>query len=223
MYSAFSYKAGRSVFHKMSAWCKILFIPLFNVAVFSLGWHFSAVFVLIQFVLFCFLHFTLREQLTDLTPVLWYGFFLYLIDLISATYVNYPELGFPAGFLEAFRKCIHDEKTFATIVKFFACNQSAALMFKTSTSLELREGIEKIECAVRRVLPCSKKAGFALVVSMFINFIPAVFKIWNQLKRAWFARGGKSGIKMFLSLIPVLFSIGLKYAYDTTKAVLVRE
>ncbi len=222
-YSAFSYKAGHSVFHRMSAWCKILLIPVFNIAVFSLNWKFAAVFVGIQFVTFFCLRFTLKEQLTDLTPVLWYGIFMYLIDLISGTYIGFAELGLAESFLSALKKCLYDEKTFSTIVKFFACNQSAALMFKTSTSLELREGIETIELKIRKVLPCSKKPRFAIVVSMFINFIPAVFKIWNQLKRAWFARGGKYNLRMFLALFPVLFSIGLKYAFDTTKAVLIRE
>ncbi len=222
-YSAFSYKAGHSVFHRMSAWCKILLIPVFNIAVFSLNWKFAAVFVGIQFITFFCLRFTLKEQLTDLTPVLWYGIFMYLIDLISGTYIGFAELGLADSFLSALKKCLYDEKTFSTIVKFFACNQSAALMFKTSTSLELREGIETIELKIRKVLPCSKKPRFAIVVSMFINFIPAVFKIWNQLKRAWFARGGKYNLRMFLALFPVLFSIGLKYAFDTTKAVLIRE
>ncbi len=222
-YSAFSYKAGHSVFHRMSAWCKILLIPVFNIAVFSLNWKFAVVFVGIQFVTFFCLRFTLKEQLTDLTPVLWYGIFMYLIDLISGTYIGFAELGLADSFLSALKKCLYDEKTFSTIVKFFACNQSAALMFKTSTSLELREGIETIELKIRKVLPCSKKPRFAIVVSMFINFIPAVFKIWNQLKRAWFARGGKYNLRMFLALFPVLFSIGLKYAFDTTKAVLIRE
>ena len=222
-YSTFSYKAGHSVFHRLSAWCKILLIPAFNIAVFSLDWKFGAAFVGIQFVIFLCLHFTLKEQLTDLTPVLWYGIFMYLIDLISGTYINSGELGLIDSILSAFEKCLHDEKTFSTIVKFFACNQSAALMFKTSTSLELREGIETIEVRIRKILHCSKKPRFAIVVSMFINFIPAVFKIWNQLKRAWFARGGKYSLKMFLALFPVLFSIGLKYAFDTTKAVLIRE
>ncbi len=222
-YSAFSYKAGHSVFHRMSAWCKILLIPVFNIAVFSLNWKFAAVFVGIQFITFFCLRFTLKEQLTDLTPVLWYGIFMYLIDLISGTYIGFAELGLADSFLSALKKCLYDEKTFSTIVKFFACNQSAALMFKTSTSLELREGIETIELKIRKVLPCSKKPRFAIVVSMFINFIPAVFKIWNQLKRAWFARGGKYNLRMFLTLFPVLFSIGLKYAFDTTKAVLIRE
>ncbi len=222
-YSAFSYKAGHSVFHRMSAWCKILLIPVFNIAVFSLNWKFAAVFVGIQFITFFCLRFTLKEQLTDLTPVLWYGIFMYLIDLISGTYIGFAEFGLADSFLSALKKCLYDEKTFSTIVKFFACNQSAALMFKTSTSLELREGIETIELKIRKVLPCSKKPRFAIVVSMFINFIPAVFKIWNQLKRAWFARGGKYNLRMFLALFPVLFSIGLKYAFDTTKAVLIRE
>ena len=95
-------------------------------------------------------------------------------------------------------------------------------MFKTSTSLELREGIEKIELFIRKFLPCKKESKFATVVSMFINFIPAVFKMWAQLKRAWFARGGKVSLKMYLALFPVLFSLGLKYSMDTAKAILIR-
>ena len=65
-YSAFSYKAGKSFVHKLPSQVKILFIPLFNIAIFSLDWHIAASFILIQFILFCFLRFTLKEQLTDL-------------------------------------------------------------------------------------------------------------------------------------------------------------
>lgn len=222
-YSAFSYKAGRSFFHRLPAWIKIIFIPSFNIAVFSLNWRFGAVFVVLQFVLFCFLHFTLREQTADMSPVLWYGVFLYFINLLSGTYINYAHAGLTGGFVMAVKDCLHDEGTFSTVIKFWACNQSASLMFKTSTSLELREGIEKIESAIRRFLPCKKETRFASLVSMFINFIPAVFKLWNELKRAWFVRGGKHSFRMYFSLFPVLFSVGLKYASDTTKAVLIRN
>lgn len=222
-YSAFSYKTGRSFFHRLPAWIKIIFIPAFNIAVFSLNWRFGAVFVVLQFVLFCFLRFSLREQMTDMSPVLCYGVFLYLINLLSGTYINYAHAGFVGGFVSAAKECLHDENTFSTVIKFWACNQSASLMFKTSTSLELREGIEKIESSIRRFLPCNKEPRFASLVSMFVNFIPAVFKLWNELKRAWFARGGKHSFRMYFSLFPVLFSVGLKYAFDTTKAVLIRN
>ena len=221
-YSAFSYKPGKSFFHRLPSWVKICFIPLFNIAVFSLNWRFAALSAVLQCLLFFCLHFSVREQLADLTPVLWYAVFLYLINLFSETFLDFGELGLLKSIAEAVKNCLHDEKTFSTVIKFFACNQSASLMFKTSTSLELREGIEKIEISVRRFLPVKKEPAFAMVVSMFINFIPAVFKMWGQLKRAWFARGGKFSIKMYLALFPVLFTLGLKYSLDSAKAVLVR-
>ena len=219
---AFSYKAGKSFFHKLPSWIKILFIPFFNIAIFSSSWKFAVFFVFAQILFFFCLHFSVKEQVADLTPVLWYGIFLYLINILSDTYLNYAGYGIIKSFVQAIKNCIYDEKTFSTVVKFFACNQSASLMFKTSTSLELREGIEKIELFIRNFLPCKKESKFATVVSMFINFIPAVFKMWAQLKRAWFARGGKLNLKMYLALFPVLFSLGLKYSMDTAKAILIR-
>ena len=54
---------------------------------------------------------------------------------------------------------------------------------------------------------------------MFLNFIPMVTKIWTQAQKAWFARGGKKSIKMYLSLLPVLFSVGMKKAWNTARAI----
>ena len=60
------------------------------------------------------------------------------------------------------------------------------------------------------------------MISMFINFIPGVFKLWNELKKAWIARGGKTNLKMFLKIFPSLFFLGLKNASDTAKAITAR-
>lgn len=227
-YSAFSYKAGTSFVHRMKAWKKILFIPVFNILIFSLDLRVAAIFILLQFVLFFCLRFTLREQLADLVPVLWYGIFLYLLGILGGTFARYgQELeqnpDFLASLWESCIATVYDRKTHSLVLKFLACNQSASLMFKTSTSLELKEGIESIEIAIRRFLPVKKEPSFSMVISMFINFIPAVFKIWSQLKRAWLARNGRVTVTMYLVLFPVLFSVGLKYASDTARAILSRS
>lgn len=241
-YSAFSYKAGKSFVHKLPSQVKILFIPLFNIAIFSLDWHVAATFILIQFVLFCFLRFTLKEQLTDLTPVIWYAVFMYLIGFLSDAYMQFTGQFLEASqeitlrklvflIFDAAKKSFGDEKTLNFVVKFCACNQSASLMFKTSTSLELKQGIESIEIKIRKFLSfkwntkdeSQIEPKFSLVISMFINFLPAVFKIWNQLKKSWKARGGKNSLRMYLVLMPVLFSVGLKYASDSAKAVCIRQ
>ncbi len=225
-YSAFSYKAGSSFVHKTPAWEKLLFIPLFNILVFSLDYRVSIIFIILQFILLFCLKFSLKEQITDLTPVLWYAVFLYILGIISGTYFEFTksqEAVFFSSLRQALTDVLNDEKTHAHVIKFLACNQSASLLFKTSTSLQLKEGIEIIELFIRRFLPVKKDPSFSIVISMFINFIPAVFKIWNQLKRAWIARNGKNSLKMYLVLFPILFSVGLKYAADTTKAVLNRS
>ena len=247
-YSAFSYKPGKTFVHRLPSQLKILFIPIFNIIIFSLDWHVAAAFILIQFILFCFLKFTLKEQLTDLTPVIWYAIFMYLIGFCSEIYISLTSGSlFANGFFEtmheikpaellssiwqAVKTTFSDEKTLNFVVKFCACNQSASLMFKTSTSLELKQGIESIEITIRKFLSFRWKTKndseiepkFSVVISMFINFLPAVFKIWNQLKKSWKARNGKTSLRMYLVLLPVLFSVGLKYAANSARAVCIRR
>ena len=247
-YSAFSYKPGKTFVHRLPSQLKILFIPIFNIVIFSLDWHVAAAFILIQFILFCFLKFTIKEQLTDLTPVIWYAIFMYLIGFCSEIYISLTSGSlFANGFfetmqeikpaellssiLQAVKTTFNDEKTLNFVVKFCACNQSASLMFKTSTSLELKQGIESIEIKIRKFLSFRWKTKndseiepkFSVVISMFINFLPAVFKIWNQLKKSWKARNGKTSLRMYLILLPVLFSVGLKYAANSAKAVCIRK
>ncbi len=225
-YSAFSYKPGKSFVHKMSAWKKILFIPFFNIVVFSLDMRFAFACIILQGILFAFLHFTFKEQVIDLTPVIWYGVFMYMVGFVSESYMLIEKNGMSdiiSSIYNGGKIAFSDKRTLGFVLKFLACCQSASLMFKTCTSLQLKEGIELIEVSIRRYLPLKKEAKFAIVVSMFINFIPAVFKIWGQLKKAWVARGGKNGLKMYLTLIPVLFSVGLKYSFNCARSIMARS
>ena len=211
---AFSYKAGKSFLHHMPCKYKVVFIPLFNIAIFSLPWYVAALAILIQGILFFALRFTVKEQITDFMPVIFYALFIYLINIFTS---------FDGSVLSTIKKGLGDQKTAVLVLRFFACVQSASLMFKTSTCFQIREGIEEIEIFIRRFLPCKKEAKFALSISLFINFIPTVFKLWNQLKKAWLVRGGKNNPKMYLVLIPALFSLGLKHSYNTSRAISIRQ
>jgi energy-coupling factor transporter transmembrane protein EcfT len=70
--------------------------------------------------------------------------------------------------------------------------QVSALLFRTTTSIEMKYGIETIERAARSVLHVSQEPRFAPSVALFIGFIPEVFELWQKLDMAWRARGGKS-------------------------------
>lgn len=227
-YTTFSYIKGDSLIHKCPAWVKILIIPVINILFFNLPVQFCLCLILFQFVISFLLKFTFHQQIADLKPVLYYGFLLiftnaliYLFtngiaslqnDLLS--YVNNPL---------SLLLDLKTNETFLMLVKLFCILQSTSIFFKTSTSLQIRESLETIELCVRKIIHLKKECTISNAVSLFINFIPMVWAVWFELKRAWFARKGKNGIKMYLKLMPVLFSVGMKKAWNTARAVQIRQ
>lgn len=215
-YSAFSYKSGSSFLHKCPAWIKLLFIPLVNILFLCLPVYFAVGLILFQFAVACILRFSFGEQAADLKPVIFYAVLLVFMQVLGEVFGGNVE------FWKSFTWDAEKESVFM-LVKLFCVMQSASLVFKTSTSLELREGIGKIESAIRKFLHLKNKNSFTDTISLFLNFIPMVSKIWKQSKRAWIARGGKTGVKMYLTLLPVLFSVGMKKAYNSARALSIRS
>ncbi|MGP1587416.1 MAG: energy-coupling factor transporter transmembrane component T family protein [Treponemataceae bacterium] len=215
-FSFFSYKQGNSLLHRCPSWIKIIFIPFINILFLILPYEFSLVLVVLQFIVAFSLHFSIKEQLTDLKPVLYYGILLFFSRVFTIFFDK------SLSFSQVFNW--KNEKEILTIfVKLFAAMQSSSLVFKTSTSLELRDGIRSIESNVRKFLRLSKENPFTEIVFLFLNFIPLVSKIWEQSKKSWFVRGGKIGIRMYLYLIPVLFFVGMKKAWNISRAISARR
>ena len=207
--TAFSYKSGKTFLHRCPAWIKILLIPLISIGVFKLPFVFAAGLFICQFILACFIRISLRDQLKDLQAVLYYALILLFARLVAS--------GFSADFFEGLMP------TLILLLKLFCLMQTASLVFKTSTSLELREGLEKMELAVRRLFRLKACAPLAQSLALFLCFIPMVSKNWAQAKAAWYARGGKKSIRMLLVLLPVLFSVGMKQAWNSARALTARS
>lgn len=205
-YSLFSYKKGNSFLHKCPSWAKIIFIPIINILFLCLPPYFSVGLVLIQFVLACVLKFTIGEQLTDLKPIIYYAVLLFIFQIFGWLFSGAKDF-------MAYFSWENEKDTILLLVKLFAVMQSASLVFKTSTSLEIRDGIGKV---------FGRKSLITNAISMFLNFLPMVSKIWMESKKAWYARGGKKSLKMYITLLPVLFSVGMKKAYNSTKAISIR-
>lgn len=208
-YSLFAYKPGSSFLHKCPAWCKILFIPLLNILFLCLPPYFSLGLMIFQVILAFCLGFSIREQLSDLRPIIYYAVLLFLFQLISWFIGGLS----PQSFAQYFSWTAEKETVFL-LIKLFAIMQSASLVFKTSSSLELREGIGKL---------FGYNSVFTNAISMFLNFIPMLSKIWEESKRAWIARSGKANLKMYLVLLPVLFSVGMKKAFNMARAISIRK
>ena len=217
-YSAFQYKAGNSFLHKTPSWIKILIIPLLNILFFILPPPFAISLIVFQTILAFSLHFTIREQLADLRAVIYYAILLLFVKIVtfSFSYIfGDATLPITKDVILTFLK--GEKHTLFMLLKLFCVMQSASLVFKTSTSLEIREGVGKIEYAI------TKKNVVTDGIFLFISFIPSVSKIWKQSTRAWYARGGKHNVKMYLVLLPVLFSVGMKEAYNKARAVSIRK
>ncbi len=231
-YTAFSYKQGNSIIHRCPAWIKILIIPIINLLFFKLPPLFVFALFVLQMLLSFLLRFSLREQLSDLKAVVFYAILLIFTKLIAAIAVifsnrcfNLPEFSqLPGGIINFL---LSEKETWILLLKLFCVMQSASIIFKTSTSLELREGLAKIELFLRRPFLSKKKTVVSTPVSeavaIFICFIPQVSKNWTQAKLAWQARGGKRNFKMLYVLLPVFFSVGMKQAYNSARAIAIRK
>ena len=234
METAFSYKQGSSFLHRCPAWVKILLLPLISLSIFYLPPYFALALIALQTLVSLILRFTVREQARDLKAVFYYAVFLIFVKIIGSlaaatstgNLATFELAAFPQAILTFL---IAEKETWLLLLKLFCIMQTASLIFKTSTSLQIREGLEVMELAVRRRLHLKPfvdgrpNAPVAQAVSLFICFIPQVSKNWHQAERAWKAREGRKSLRMFAVLLPVFFSVGMKQAYNTAKAISVRN
>ena len=232
--TAFSYKQGSSFLHRCPAWVKILLLPLISLSIFYLPPCFALTLITLQTLVSFLLHFTVREQLRDLKAVFYYAVFLIFVKIIgnlaaaisAGTLFSFELAIFPQTLISFF---ISEKETWLLLLKLFCIMQTASLIFKTSTSLQIREGLEVMELSVRRSLHLKPlvdrrpNVPVAQAVSLFICFIPQVSKNWQQAERAWKARGGRKSLRMFAVLLPVFFSVGMKQAYNSARAISIRQ
>ena len=228
--TAFSYKQGSSFLHRCPAWIKIVLLPIISLSIFYLPPCFALVLIALQTLVSFLLRFTVREQVRDLKAVFYYAVFLIFVKIIGSlaaaisagTLSVFEFSAFPKTLLSFL---ISEKETWLLLLKLFCVIQTASLIFKTSTSLQIREGLEVMELAVRKCLHLKPlvdgrpNAPVAQAVSLFICFIPQVSKNWQQAKRAWKARGGKNSPHMFAVLLPVFFSVGMKQAFISARAI----
>lgn len=198
--SLFCYQAGNSFLHNLDAWKKLIFLFIASVGSFYLS--FSISIVIIFLLLFCFLttKLSFKNMIKDLSPVLYYAFLLYTTTAIT-------NRNFAIQFADI-----------VLLLRLTIMMQISSLLFRTTTSLQLKSGLETIESAIRKVLHLKQKTTFSQTFSFFLLFLPRTFEIWNNISRAWAARGGKNNIKKIFTLMPILLSLSIHKAWLTARA-----
>jgi len=205
--AVFKYKTNKGPLHKIPAIIKlILLLPLSIICMYLPSpWLIAGITIMIITASLC--RFTLTEQLTDLKPPMFYIILLYSLSIIS----NLTEIITTHGLTFFIAHCSlltiftpHPD-FLHLILRLILIVQLSALVFRTTSSLEIRNVI-RLE-----------------VLSLFICFIPEIFTLWSNINLAWKARGGKNGIQKIYKLGFSLLSLSFEKAAIKSKALAARK
>jgi len=199
--TVFKYKTIKGLLHEVPALIKlILLLPLsfFCMYLPSLSLGVGIAFaVFMAFI--CGL--SLQDQITDFKPVFYYAILMYALSVFSNLINNFRSLPLNQ-FLTAF---IPNPGYLRITLRLALIVQISALFFRTTSSLEIRE-VLKLE-----------------IISIFLCFIPEIFKIWTSVNLAWKSRGGKDGFGKIKTLVFILISLCFEKAAIKAKALEARS
>ena len=224
--AAFRYKAQKGPLHKLPAGLKLLiFLPL-SAFCFSLHPPFLvigiAAFILLAFI--C--GFTLREQICDIQPAFFYALLMYAVSVFSTLLDKINTMPFIPL---ALATLIPQSCFVLAALRLLLVVQLSALLFRSTSILEIREAIAWLERGIRESLlripslrKISPKPRIAVSIALFASFIPELFATWSQINMAWTARGGKAGIRKIKILVFALISLSFEKASRKARALAAR-
>jgi len=215
--TVFKYKTVKGPLHKLPAMLKLLlFLPLSFVCM-SLPSLYLAIGIIAAVITASLCKFTLREQLTDFKPAAFYASLMYGLSVFSVLFENWGSMSLPTLAAIAFlprADFLHSALRLTLVV------QLSALLFRTTSSVEIREALINLERRIRLILKHLPLLGKAITprprflqnISLFLSFIPEIFETWAAFNLAWKARGGKQGTAKIKTLVFVLITLSFEKA-----------
>ncbi|MDR2964881.1 MAG: energy-coupling factor transporter transmembrane protein EcfT [Treponema sp.] len=194
--AVFKYKTIKGPLHKIPALIKLALLLPVSIICMSLPLYWLAVGIGAAIITAFLCRFTIREQLTDLKPALYYAALMYGLSVFSNLFENQINLYI----------FIPEPAYLQIILRLTLVIQISALLFRTTSSLEIREGLCRI----------NKQLG--TFISLFLSFIPQIFENWNIINNAWKARGGRNGLRKIKTTIFLLISLSMEKASLKAKA-----
>jgi biotin transport system permease protein/energy-coupling factor transport system permease protein len=230
----FRYKRGSSICHRLPALIKFVLMLCAAITVMFLPLLGVCAGIIFMVILASFCGFTVREQCADIKPACYYAFFLFIVNITANLYTGGAINSGAINNGTANRDWLHiitpraDYVLYA--VRLCLVMQLSALLFRTTTSIEIKETLCAIETGVRtaiRALPAAPKiapdAKLGKQAALMISFIPALFELWEKLNRAYRARGSRGGFAKYRILLTALFALSFHYAAEKAKALAARE
>ena len=228
----FRYKTEKGLLHKFPVIAKLLLLPALSILCLSLPIYMlgAGIIALSLFAFFC--SFSVRDQLTDLKPVIFYAALMYTLSLFSAIldFFSAPQVSISLNTLAA-ALLIPKPVYLLAILRLILIVQLSALLFRSTSSIELRQGIGRIENLIRRCIShvpflgkhISLQEKYSQSIALFLGFIPQVFETYRQLNLAWHARYGKNGLRKIRILVFALISLSMEKASVKANALAARS
>ncbi|MCL2276335.1 MAG: hypothetical protein FWC21_00410 [Treponema sp.] len=209
----FKYKTTKGPLHKIPAIIKlILLLPLSILCLYlQTIWLLTGIFIIIFAAFFCGL--SVYDQLLDFKPAAFYVIILFAFSSLSNA-IDYitlapshssTETPIPVLILALSSIFVPDQDYIRLALRLILIIQISALVFRTTSSLEI------------------KYAARLDILTLFIGFIPDIFKIWSNINTAWKARNGKNNFWKIMNLAFILITICFENAAVKAKALEARR
>jgi len=195
--AVFKYKTKKGLLHRVPAIIKLLALLPLSFFCLSLPLFRLGVGIVSAIIIAFICGLSVKDQITDFKPVFFYAVLMYALAVFS-NIIDKPENQF-------FDPFIPNLEYILITLRLVLVVQVSALIFRTTSSLEIREAV-RLE-----------------ILSLFISFIPEVFKIWNSVNLAWKARGGKEGFMKIKTLMFILISLSFEKAALKARALEARS
>ena len=201
MNAVFKYKTIKGPLHKVPALIKLILLLPLSVFCMSLApiWLGAGIIVCIPLAFIFGLSF--QDQITDIKPAFYYAILMYILSVFSVFFDNFRTMS--AG--ELYAVLIPRYEYLRITLRLVLIVQISALVFRTTSTLEVREAV-RLE-----------------IISLFLSFIPEIFKIWASVNLAWKARGGKDNLLKIKTVVFVLISLCFEKAALKAKALEARS
>jgi len=198
--SVFKYKTIKRLLHKVPAIIKLLLLLPLSFFCMSLPSLWLGVGIISAVLIAFICGLSLQDQITDFKPAFFYAVLMYALSVFSNLIDNYR---MPIN--QLLTVFIPNLEYLRITLRLVLIVQISALLFRTTSPLEIRE-VVRLE-----------------ILSLFLSFIPEIFKIWTSVNMAWKARGGKEGFGKIKTLMFVLISLSFEKAALKANALAARS
>lgn len=220
--SLFSFQPTRSPLTKLPAGIKLMALFSAILGLFSINLTAALVLCPLLILFSAIMGFSPASQLKDFKPILAYLVLYYLIAVVT-NIIQSEDL--------SVRSLIPPEELLLSILRLLLSVQLASLLYKSTTTTQIKFSLQKAENFLRRRLHAlpfvgnkiDTGANTTFFLTLIISFVPRIMSLWSQLEVSWRARGGKPGLSMVRTLLPQLFVLAFQDAEDSWRAIASRE